>query len=247
MITDELEGFKIFIYDNLIFCHRSYHIPDVLPISSFDTMSAEEETSKKKGRKETFQNPESSNSPEDPASGDQPLYNEDTSIIITVNGEIYNHEELRAKLKNHKFRSGSDRELSENAYNGFSSIKATTDILGLKGESSQWINVKFKHPHQSADDWSAVFFPAIFKISFMLDCIVLNMQGESSQWINVKFKQPHPTADDWIAVFSPANFNAPTYVPTMGVPAFLSLLLVSAPIKLKLQPNFKSYKMIFPC
>lgn len=25
-----------------------------------------------------------------------------------MNGEIYNHEELRKRLKNHKFRTGSD-------------------------------------------------------------------------------------------------------------------------------------------
>ncbi|KAI3953912.1 hypothetical protein MKW98_017736 [Papaver atlanticum] len=60
---------------------------------------------------------------------------------------------------------------------------------------------------------------------------LLELKGESSQWINVKFKHPHPSADDWIAVFSPAIFNAPKDVPTMGVPAFLSPLLVSAPIK----------------
>lgn len=28
----------------------------------------------------------------DPASGDQPLFNEDKTIIVTVNGEIYNHK-----------------------------------------------------------------------------------------------------------------------------------------------------------
>ncbi|KAL1222032.1 Asparagine synthetase [glutamine-hydrolyzing] 1 [Cardamine amara subsp. amara] len=44
----------------------------------------------------------------DPASGDQPLFNEDKTIVVTVNGEIYNHEELRKRLKNHKFRTGSD-------------------------------------------------------------------------------------------------------------------------------------------
>ncbi|KAJ4786810.1 Asparagine synthetase [glutamine-hydrolyzing] [Rhynchospora pubera] len=52
----------------------------------------------------------------DPASGDQPLYNEDKSIIVTVNGEIYNHEELRKKLPNHKFRTGSDCEVIAHLY-----------------------------------------------------------------------------------------------------------------------------------
>ncbi|KAF5954309.1 hypothetical protein HYC85_007165 [Camellia sinensis] len=49
----------------------------------------------------------------DPASGDQPLFNEDKKIVVTVNGEIYNHEELRKRLPNHKFRTGSDCEYEE--------------------------------------------------------------------------------------------------------------------------------------
>ena len=30
--------------------------------------------------------------------GSQPMYNEDKSIVITFNGEIYNHEKLREEL-----------------------------------------------------------------------------------------------------------------------------------------------------
>ncbi|MQL91833.1 hypothetical protein Taro_024454 [Colocasia esculenta] len=52
----------------------------------------------------------------DPASGDQPLYNEDKSIVVTVNGEIYNHEELRKGLPNHKFRTGSDCDVIAHLY-----------------------------------------------------------------------------------------------------------------------------------
>lgn len=45
-------------------------------------------------------------------SGDQPLFNEDKSVILVANGEIYNHEELRAELinKGHHFKTKSDCE-----------------------------------------------------------------------------------------------------------------------------------------
>ncbi|VAH10837.1 unnamed protein product [Triticum turgidum subsp. durum] len=52
----------------------------------------------------------------DPTSGDQPLYNEDKTVVVTVNGEIYNHEELKAKLKSHQFQTGSDCEVIAHLY-----------------------------------------------------------------------------------------------------------------------------------
>ncbi|KAM0831128.1 hypothetical protein ACQ4PT_065752 [Festuca glaucescens] len=52
----------------------------------------------------------------DPTSGDQPLYNEDKTVVVTVNGEIYNHEELKAKLSSHKFQTGSDCEVIAHLY-----------------------------------------------------------------------------------------------------------------------------------
>ncbi|MCD7468973.1 Transcription factor as1 [Datura stramonium] len=54
--------------------------------------------------------------PIDPASGDQPLFNEDKKIVVTVNGEIYNHEKLRKLMPNHKFRTGSDCDVIAHLY-----------------------------------------------------------------------------------------------------------------------------------
>ncbi|XP_024364474.1 asparagine synthetase [glutamine-hydrolyzing] 2 [Physcomitrium patens] len=47
----------------------------------------------------------------DPASGDQPLYNENKDIVVAANGEIYNHEALKKSMKPHKYHTQSDCEV----------------------------------------------------------------------------------------------------------------------------------------
>ena len=48
----------------------------------------------------------------DPASGKQPLFSEDKSLVLAANGEIYNHRELRKQFEgNYKFQTESDCEV----------------------------------------------------------------------------------------------------------------------------------------
>lgn len=56
----------------------------------------------------------------DLAGGNQPLHNEDGSIVLICNGEIYNHEELKKELlQNHQFRTRSDVEVVIHLYEQF--------------------------------------------------------------------------------------------------------------------------------
>src|SRR5688572_6508348 len=54
----------------------------------------------------------------DVAGGDQPIGNEDGSIQVVYNGEIYNFAELRSELsaKGHRFETNSDTEVIVHAY-----------------------------------------------------------------------------------------------------------------------------------
>ena len=50
------------------------------------------------------------------ADASQPLPNEDETVWVTFNGEIYNHHELRATLTQHTFRSRTDTEVIVHLY-----------------------------------------------------------------------------------------------------------------------------------
>lgn len=53
----------------------------------------------------------------DPAGGSQPLLSEDGQLALAVNGEIYNHKQLKAELKQpYAFQTGSDCEVINALY-----------------------------------------------------------------------------------------------------------------------------------
>lgn len=48
--------------------------------------------------------------------GNQPIYNEDESILIVYNGEVYNYKELKEELEEYKFKTNSDTEVILHGY-----------------------------------------------------------------------------------------------------------------------------------
>jgi asparagine synthase (glutamine-hydrolysing) len=71
----------------------------------------------------------------DLAGGHQPIPNEDASVHIVINGEIYNFRELRTELeaKGHVFRTRSDSEVPLHAYEewGLDSLSRLNGMFGL--------------------------------------------------------------------------------------------------------------------
>src|SRR5229473_6964892 len=68
----------------------------------------------------------------DVAGGDQPIYNEDGSVGVVYNGEIYNFLELRADLerRGHTFATRSDTEVVVHAYEEYG-VECVEHLWGM--------------------------------------------------------------------------------------------------------------------
>jgi len=69
----------------------------------------------------------------DIAGGDQPMVEPDSGLVVVFNGEIYNHEALRAELeaKGARFRSRSDTEVLLHGYRQWGPRKLLSRIDGM--------------------------------------------------------------------------------------------------------------------
>jgi asparagine synthase (glutamine-hydrolysing) len=67
--------------------------------------------------------------------GSQPTCNEDGTIHVVFNGEIYNHRQLREKLtaSGHRFRSNSDVEVLPHLYeeHGLDFVHSLDGVFGI--------------------------------------------------------------------------------------------------------------------
>jgi len=71
----------------------------------------------------------------DLSTGAQPIFNEDHSLAIVFNGEIYNHQDLRVELsaKGHRFQTKTDTEAIIHAYEewGVDCVKKLNGMFGF--------------------------------------------------------------------------------------------------------------------
>ncbi|CAK9330298.1 unnamed protein product [Citrullus colocynthis] len=82
-----------------------------------------------------------------------------TLLLLSI---IFLAHSYQIRLDEHQPLSKIDVYKATLALRNTASIRASPLVLGLNGEDTAWVTVKFIHPEPSADDWIAVFSPAKF-------------------------------------------------------------------------------------
>ena len=77
----------------------------------------------------------------DVENGHQPIWNEDRNILIVVNGEIYNHKELKEEVlsSDHTFSTNSDSEVVLHLYEEFG-VQAFEKLNTLNRQGKNTLN-----------------------------------------------------------------------------------------------------------
>src|ERR1051326_6111424 len=98
----------------------------------------------------------------DLSGGKQPIFNEDGSVVVVFNGEIYNFADLTADLisRGHQFKTRSDTETIVHAYEeyGFECMK---DFRGMLAFALSIPNCASKHPPKGFHALKAILFVGV--------------------------------------------------------------------------------------
>ncbi|CAN6477187.1 unnamed protein product [Victoria cruziana] len=89
-------------------------------------------------------------------------------------------------------------------------VEASPLVLGLKGENTEWVTLKFSYPNASVDDWIGVFSPSNFSAAI---CEPVNKRDQVPLLCTAPIKYQY------------ANYSNPSYTSTGS--GILKLLLIN--------------------
>ena len=177
--------------------------------------------------------------------GDQPIYNEDQSICIVFNGEIYNYEELRQQLiaRGHRFKSRSDTEVIVHLYEeeGMDCVRQLRGMFALAlwdDNSHQLFLVRDRmgqKPLVYAEQSGRILFASEIKGLLQVPDIARELDAVSLDQYLLYQYVPHPrTIFRGISKIPPAFFY---FLKCLRILNANSYTLIT----LKHQPPYKSY------
>jgi asparagine synthase (glutamine-hydrolysing) len=93
----------------------------------------------------------------DPENGAQPLFSHDRKRVLAVNGEIYNHRQLRSELSDiYSFSTGSDCESILALYEHFNGKRKTNTIDPIEQKWNQFPCSETPMDSIDANDWNPI-------------------------------------------------------------------------------------------